>query len=141
MAALDIVRVVAVCHPNRCVVVSHCGFPFYFDQRIKLVPYLGRVRQAPWIGSSGAVDSSHAVYPDVQILLNIISTFWEFPTLGIKPSQSRSQKPTCLASLAAVVQAREKFNGLSDIRRDTGKRESVKGVLSRGLELNLAGEF
>ena len=54
---------VVVCHSNRRVVVSHCGFPFCFNQRIKLLSYIGRVRQAGQIGSPGILDNSHAFYP------------------------------------------------------------------------------
>ena len=55
--------IAVVCHSNRCGVVSHCGFSFCFNQRIKLLSYLGRVREAGWIGSPGILDSSHAFYP------------------------------------------------------------------------------
>ena len=54
--------IVAVCHSNRHVVVSHRGVSFCFNQRIKLLSYLGRVRQAGWIGSPGILDNSHAFY-------------------------------------------------------------------------------
>ena len=55
--------IAVVCHSNRCGVVSYCGFSFCFNQRIKLLSYLGRVREAGWIGSPGILDSSHAFYP------------------------------------------------------------------------------